>query len=102
MKRGIVEKLDSFLNITQKLLSKQRHLINISKQKSNLAIQNLNTVSISSIFNLGKKIFIISKLLTILNKSVINIAITSINAYYIIGKLKKTWDFAIFIKNLKF
>ena len=59
-------------------------------------------ISISSIFNLGKKVLLISILILKLDKNIINITIISANIYYAANKLKKTQVFIISMRNLKF
>lgn len=82
LRREIDKKLNDFLNMTIKILTKKRRLFNAFKQKSIKRKPRFKTVIISSLDNSNNKPLPNSTLIPILNTDTVNIIIIGTDAYY--------------------
>lgn len=104
LKKSSAEKIDKFLKKPEKTL-KKRQLTKISKRKTSIAKSNHKIIVISTLVNFGKQglpILILKTKISIFDTKKIDSTIIGADAYWIACKLKKTWLFAISIKDLKY
>ena len=101
LKRGLVEKINDFLKIPEKI-SKKKRLINASKWKLALQKQKLKTVVISLLDNSVKKDLPIPSQTSTLGTKKIDVAMIDVDAYYAACRLKEAQVFAVSMRNLEY
>lgn len=105
LKKGLAEKIDKFLKISEELSKKKRRLINASKRKTSMAKSNHKTVVISILDNSKKKglpISIPETKVSTLDIKEVKITIIGMDAYRTAYKLKRAQVLAISMRNLEY